>query len=288
MKIFIIEDDMNVVLILKKIIQDKELGDVIGFSNDGIQGFENLIDYKPDIAILDLLMPKKDGITLIREAKDHCPNTKFIMLSQVASKDMIQKAYESGIEYYISKPVNAVEVENVIRNTAKSIKANKTLSRIQNIFNNFETNQINYLTNNESQRTDETLPKIKEVMNKIGIMGESGCNDIIKIIEYLIKNDQSMSDYTIRELCAKFSDSPKSMEQRIRRTAYTGMVNLANLGIEDYMNEIFVEYSNGLYNFEQVRKEMDYIRGKNLRGGKINLKKFIDGMMFYCNMRNFE
>ncbi len=73
------------------------------------------------------------------------------------------------------------------------------------------------------------------------------------------------------------------MEQRIRRTATIGMINLANLGIEDYMNEVFTEYSNGLYNFEQIKIEMDYIRGKSSKRGKVNLKKFIDGMVYYCN-----
>ena len=48
-----------------------------------------------------------------------------------------------------------------------------------------------------------------------------------------------MADCTIKELCSKFSDNPKTMEQRISRTATVGMINLANIGIEDYMNEIF-------------------------------------------------
>ncbi len=47
----------------------------------------------------------------------------------------------------------------------------------------------------------------------------------------------------------------------MRRTIGMAMSNIANLGIEDYMNEIFVEFSNTLFNFEQVRREMEYIRG---------------------------
>lgn len=88
-----------------------------------------------------------------------------------------------------------------------------------------------------------------------------------------------MDHYTVKELCSLLSNNPKSMEQRVRRTVFTGMVNLANLGVEDYMNEIFTEYSNSLYNFEQVKKEMDFIRGKSKRRGKVNLKKFIEGMV---------
>ena len=91
-----------------------------------------------------------------------------------------------------------------------------------------------------------------------------------------------MSDFTVKEICANFTDNPKTMEQRIRRAAAIGMINIANLGIEDYMNETFIEYSNGLYNFEQIKQEMDYIRKKSKKRGAVNIKKFIDNMLYYA------
>ena len=69
------------------------------------------------------------------------------------------------------------------------------------------------------------------------------------------------------------------MEQRIRRTINKGLTNISYMGIEDYMNEIYATYSNSLFNFEDVKAEMDKIRGKNTWGGKVNIKKFIDGLM---------
>ena len=128
---------------------------------------------------------------------------------------------------------------------------------------------------------EDSIAGIKRVMQKIGILGEVGTQDIIKIAKYLIDNNKTMADFTIKELCSKFTDNPKTMEQRIRRTATVGMINLANIGIEDYMNEIFTEYSNGLYNFEQLKIEMDYIRGKSKKRGRVNIKKFIDGIVYY-------
>ncbi len=69
----------------------------------------------------------------------------------------------------------------------------------------------------------------------------------------------------------------------MRRSIAIGMSNIANLGLEDYMNETFIEYSNSLFNFEQVRLEMEYIRGgKAKKGGSINVKKFIVGLISYC------
>ena len=196
-------------------------------------------------------MPGKDGISLIKEVKSIYSDIQFIMISQVSSKDMVAKAYQSGIEYYISKPINAIEVQTVIKKVIERLSMNKKLDQIQNIF----TSDLN--TSRESQM--DSVKGIERVMERIGIIGEVGSQDIITLANYLIDTNQSMADFTIKELCSRFSDNPKSMEQRIRRTATVGLINLANLGIEDYMNEIFTEYSNGLYSFEQIKIEMDLL-----------------------------
>ncbi len=113
-------------------------------------------------------------------------------------------------------------------------------------------------------------------MNKLGILGESGCEDIIKSIEFIIEND-SKDTYTLKDLFKEISDKPKSIEQRIRRTAFVALNNIANLGLEDYMNDIFVEFSNSIFSFEEVKKEMDYIRGKSPEKGSVNVKKIFTG-----------
>lgn len=275
MRIYIVEDDKNIIRILERIIIDKNLGDIVGSAQDGITALEEIQSLRTDIVLVDLLMPGMDGISLVKEAKAIDPKIQFIMISQVSSKDMISKAYESGIEYYISKPIDVIEVQTVIKKVQEKIDINKKLDQIQSLFTN-ET-----ITSNFEKRKEDSITGIKRVMQKIGILGEVGTQDIIKIAEYLIYNNKTMADFTIKELCSKFTDNPKTMEQRIRRTATVGMINLANLGIEDYMNEIFTEYSNGLYNFEQLKIEMDYIRGKGKKRGSVNIKKFIDGIVYY-------
>ncbi|KNF09000.1 transcriptional regulatory protein GlnL [Gottschalkia purinilytica] len=276
MNIFIIEDDNNIIRILEKIIRDRELGKLIGYANDGMTGLEKIQTEKPDIVLVDLLMPGKDGISLVREARSIYPDIQFIMISQVSSKDMIGKAYQSGVEYFISKPINAIEIESVIHKVQDKINMNQKLNQIQSLFTKDNNNQ-------EGKKDCNRVEKIKKIMQRIGIIGESGSKDIINITKYLIDTKQSIFEFTVKELCSKFTDQPKTMEQRIRRTATVGMINLANMGIEDYTNEIYYEYSNGLYNFEQVKIEMDYIRGKSKKRGTVNLKKFIDGLIFYSN-----
>lgn len=275
MKIYIVEDDGNIVRILEKIIIDKSLGSVAGSANDGITGLQEIEVLKPDIVLVDLLMPGKDGISLVREAKTIHPDIQYIMISQVSSKDMISKAYQSGVEYYISKPIDAIEVQTVINKVKEKINMNKKLAQIQSLFAG-ESKDLN-----KNQTNADNMSGVKRVMQRIGIIGETGSQDIMDVVKYLIDTNQTMANFTIKEICSRFTDNPKTMEQRIRRTATIGMINLANIGIEDYMNEIFTEYSNGLYNFEQLKIEMDFIRGKSKKRGKVNIKKFIDGIVYY-------
>ena len=79
----------------------------------------------------------------------------------------------------------------------------------------------------------------------------------------------------LSQLCEQFSDSPKAMEQRVRRAATAGLVNLANLGIEDYGNDAFTEYAGTLYHFEQVRREMDRLRTSFRLAWDAGYRKFV-------------
>ena len=277
MRIFIVDDNVNIVKILEKIIYDKELGEVAGKAYNGLDALIGIDAIRPDIVLLDLLMPGKDGISLLKEIKNKYPEIQYIMISQVSSKEMISRAYENGIEFFISKPIDAIEVQSVIKNVTYKLEMNKKLETIQGLFSDKQNATF-------SNHTQDSIVGIKRVMQRMGILSESGSQDIINVTKYLIDNNKHTSDVTVADLCSNFTDNPKVMEQRIRRTAAIGMKNLANIGLEDYMNEIFTEYSNGLYNFEQIKIEMDFIRGKSKKKGKVNLKKFIDGIVYFSEI----
>lgn len=274
MRYFIVEDDLNIVKILSRIIHDRKLGEVIGYSLDGATALDEIVSLKPDIVLVDLFIPQKDGISLVRDINKTNSNIACIMISQVSSKDMIGKAYENGIEFYIQKPVNAIEVQNVLKYVKEKLDSERKLNEIKKLFSvqqpqSKKTKQPDYKTN------------LKNVLQSIGIVGEVGTKDIISIIKFLIDSNLNLSDFTIKEICQKFSNNPKTIEQRIRRTALKGMINLAHLGIEDNLNSTFLEYSNGLYNFKEVKAQMDYIRGKGKNRGKVSIRKFIDGLLYY-------
>ena len=94
---------------------------------------------------------------------------------------------------------------------------------------------------------------INNILIELGIISEKGSQEIIKVAKYVMKKGINLNNITIRELCSYFTDNPKSMEQRMRRAISIAITNIANLGIEDYMNDTFVQYSNSLFSFEQVQ-----------------------------------
>lgn len=277
MNFYLIDDDKSIRNILKIIITERNLGTVCGSTGCAADALEDLPALSPDIVIVDLLMPETDGITLVSQMHPLLPDTAFIMLSQVSSKDMIASAYEAGIEFFIQKPINSIEVESVISKTKESLSMRRTMTKMQKIFlNDIAPNQPAPAAGSPSASS-----ALHNILQRLGIVGILGSKDIISVVEYMNAHPGSPDNFSLHDLCRRFCDSPKSMEQRIRRAATAGLINLAHLGVEDYGNEIFTEYSNTLYNFEQVRREMDYIRGKSSKRGNVKIKHFLTTLSAY-------
>ncbi|WP_294151999.1 response regulator [uncultured Clostridium sp.] len=274
MEIYIVEDDVTVISILEDIIEDNELGTICGTTEGEPANVDEILALEPDVILVDFLMPGKDGVELVRELKEKGCNARCIMISQVSAKELVGKAYDAGMEFFISKPINIIEVKSVIQKVEKQIDNEKTLSNIKKMF----MAEIADMPK-EKKPDDGYGRKVQYILNRLGMSGEKGGDDIMRICQYLHSNKRPISQVSIGQLCEILSDAPKNMEQRIRRAIAVGMSNLAHLGIEDFMNDTFTSYSSTLFPFEEIRAEMDYIRGKRKYGGKVSIKKFIDSLM---------
>lgn len=273
MRYYIIDDDVNIVRILANLIEENGSGEVIGSSNDGETALKEILMCNPDIVLVDLLLPKLDGNSLVREVKLLKPKIKFIMISQVSDVKLIEDSYNSGIEFFISKPINKIEVEKVTSKVAEKIEIENMLNSIKKVFKN---------TSTEKNTEDNNIKIIKRILSKFGMLGEKGTNDIIKICMYLLETKKSFEECNFNDLCCIIGDSPKTVQQRIRRAIKTGLTNLAYIGVEDYYNESFQDYSKGMFDFASVKAEMDYIKGKNKTGGKVVIGKFFEGLLLQC------
>lgn len=275
MTFYLVDDDSSVLRVLENIIEEFDLGDVVGTAKDSEKALIQIPNLKPSIVVVDMLMPNMDGCALVKALKDGLPDTRFVMLSQVSSKNIISKAYDCGVEFFISKPVNQIEIRNVLENIKEKLEMERTFKMIEGMFNKGDK----YGSAKMPDQLSDQVKKIKMIFSKLGIMGEKGGEDLIQICSYMLENNLKTFDFKVRDICDELCDNPKAMEQRLRRAINRGLINLANLGIEDYMNENFIRFSGTLYDFENVKAEMDFIRGKRESGGKISVRKFIDNLI---------
>ena len=271
MRIYIIEDDATIIGILEDIVERAGLGTVCGDTAESPPDLERILALDPDLILVDLLMPGKDGIQVVRELRELGCHAKFIMISQVSAKEMIAKAYTVGVEFFIQKPVNLIEVRQVIGSVGRQIENERALKAIQSVFSGREPVP-------QESRLDRERRRLKYILSHLGMAGEKGSQDILDLCTLLLEQGRTASQVGVSALCAQLSGNPKSLEQRARRAVEKGLNHVASLGLEDYSNEFFVRYAARLFPFQEVRAEMAHLQGRG-PGGKANLKRFLDGLL---------
>ncbi len=300
LRFFIIDDDESVRWMLSHIIEEEGLGTVVGEASDGMEVDEELLNLKNvDILLIDLLMPIRDGIETVQDIKPEFSG-KIIMISQIESKDLIGHAYLMGIDYYITKPINKIEVVSVIQKVMEHIHMERSIQDIQRSLQNamnFSLNQPGM----KSHRRKSLSASTRLLLSELGIAGESGSKDLIEIMQFLYDNEkeQPMIDEfpPLKEIfrsiaLKKLGESAnedavkkevKASEQRVRRAVYASLNNLASLGLTDFSHPKFENYSSKFFEFNTVRQKMKELKGKHPAGAepiRINLKKFIQALYF--------
>jgi two-component system, response regulator YcbB len=268
---------------LKKIIAQGELGVVIGEAESGADSLSAILTVHPDVVLIDLLMPEMDGIETIEQLRMRGFQGQFIMISQIVNKEMVAEAYKKGVEFFIHKPINRIEVQTILKKTADQIQLKHSLLVIQESF-----------SQNHSPTVVKKQQSIKEIvlsiLNDMGIVGESGSDDIILMMEFLFhESDQTVQLPPLKDLyeavgvrtgAENVKKECKAIEQRIRRTLLTAVKNIASLGSIDYTNPVFEYYGPRYFDFDTIRNQMMYF--KDGRNGplkvKVNIKKFLQSL----------
>ncbi len=291
-KFYVVDDDPAVRRMLERIIVDRELGNVVGISGDGVKAEAEIMDTSPDIVIVDLLMPRQDGLQTIRNLKRSGYHGAFIMLSQVSDKKMVEKAYQEGIEFYISKPLNLVEVVSVVRKVLSAIKVRSTLHSIHSTIASLDPCGERVIGCTLRDRLEERRRQAKHLCGELGILGEAGSEDLV-VLAVLSCNEPGLvtsgldprqlyvrlADYYRQQTYLSRSVNPKAIEQRLRRAALTSLRQLASIGLEDYGDPRFERFSSVFFDFSEVRAEMARLQGKAARLPRISLRKFIEAFI---------
>lgn len=117
--VMIVDDSDAIRMVLKDILVIGQHNLVAELSS-GIGALEEYIKTKPDIILLDMAMPKKDGLAVLKEIISYNPKAKVIMVSASDNQETIKECIKAGASTYVLKPFNFQEVLDIIKHITKS------------------------------------------------------------------------------------------------------------------------------------------------------------------------
>ena len=142
MHILLIEDDINAASYVIKGL--KESGHVVDHASDGEEGMELSLTLKFDVIIIDRMLPKLDGLSLIKKIRDQKINTPILILSALGEVDEKVLGLKAGADDYLAKPFSFSEllarIEVLVRRTNPEIK--ETSIKVGSLIMNLLTRQV--------------------------------------------------------------------------------------------------------------------------------------------------
>ncbi len=303
-RVLIIDDDPAVVRMLEWAIEEHSLATVVGTATDGPSGERAALELRPDIILLDLLMPGQDGLETIQHLQDRGFEGTFVMISQVTAKEMVVSAYHLGVEYFIHKPLYLPEILAVLRRVTDGLQLRRALHTIQASLAPLAGLAQRPGQAAESAAPGSDLPRperlrrvARAILADLGILGEGGASDLAAIPGLPIFAALLTERYELNQIYTALADwytaqgtvdkapNPRAIEQRIRRAAAAALTNMAALGLEDYADHRFEQMAAHFFDFNEVRTEMLRLRTGKGPSGRVNLKKFIDAFIHEVEAR---
>ena len=217
-KVLMIDDNVNLVEMVNDYFEDNPRIDIVGSAYNGDEGSkiikEGKLEY--DLIVLDLIMPKKDGIAVLRDLKENNINRNIIVATSYNAPDTIRKVSEYGVTYYILKPFDLPDLEDKILDT----------------FTTSSKKSINILSNN-------LQISISKMLHELGMPSHiKGYQYIREAISMVYDNPDIVGGITKElypELATKFDTTVSRVERAIRHAIEVSW----NRGDWDLMEEIF-------------------------------------------------
>ena len=112
----LLADDHQVIIDGLKVLLSREDDlEVVGQATDGLQVLPRVLELKPDVLVLDLMMPGLNGLEVARQMRDRAPSTRVIVLSMHSNDAYVVEALRNGAAGYVLKQAEARALVDAIR-----------------------------------------------------------------------------------------------------------------------------------------------------------------------------
>ena len=113
-RILVVEDDNSLSVLLRLIMKVQPEDWEVSSAATGVEALAQMEKFKPDLILLDIMMPEMDGLEVARRAQsdEHLKDQKIVILSALSDSETQRKAMEAGVLEYWTKPISPDELRD--------------------------------------------------------------------------------------------------------------------------------------------------------------------------------
>ncbi len=113
-KVLVVDDSPIIFKMIKRVLEPQGF-EMAGYAENGQIGLEMFERYNPDLVTLDITMPVMNGLEMAAALFKKHPGAKVIMLSSMDDEDLIIRAKENGLRFFLCKPIVAEELLQMVQ-----------------------------------------------------------------------------------------------------------------------------------------------------------------------------
>lgn len=218
-KVLMIDDNISLVEMVKEYFKESKEIEIVSEAYDGEEGITKIEANRNayDLLLLDLIMPKKDGIYVLEEMRKRGIDKKVIVLTSYNASDVIRKVSEFGVHYFMLKPFDLPELEKRILEANKRKEENKNVDLYKNNVN----------------------VSITKILHQLGIPSHiKGYQYIREAISIIFDRPETIGGIT-KELYPELASTFHTTVSRVERAIRHAIEVSWNRGDWDLMEEIF-------------------------------------------------
>ena len=117
-RVMIVDDHSIVRVGLQQVLDQSGEFEVVGQAADGEEAVRVAADVSPDVVVMDVMMPGKDGVEACREIMESAPQTRVLMLTASTEEDAVVEAVAAGATGYLQKETDREQLLSALRNAA--------------------------------------------------------------------------------------------------------------------------------------------------------------------------
>ena len=216
--VLIADDNSEFSATLAGYINAEEDLELVGMARDGVDAFDMIKNLEPDIVLLDVIMPRLDGLGVLERLEENNIEKMpmCIMLSAVGQDKITQKAINLGAQYYIVKPF---EISVLIKRIKELKFFQPVQSKIPYTSREIKTSYIE-IAPNEKKNEENLEALVTNMIHEIGVPAHIKGYQYLREAIMMVVNDIDIINQITKqlypEIAQKYHTTPSRVERAIR------------------------------------------------------------------------